>query len=284
MKTNPHADPRTEKRLAYDAAAAMLARQDGDSLRYAALELRRCIEAVVYEKLKVYNILLPEGSIHQWKPPQAFDALLAIDPGAEDTFTYAIAPEKEFGKIAEGPYRTVGVDERPRAKWLKKTWNTLGSYLHAEWPFSRAATPLGSARLFFEKTLADLAPMVNNSFTAMTSTNIEFPCAGCGENVKVMEKAVESSRTALCLNCGMPYQAEKSDESLTFFPDRPPFTCDCGASTYVSPRQVKIGYNFSCRSCNQPFQIVGVEWKFAAVVDDSALPEFKGEMKAEPPN
>ncbi len=277
MKTNPSADPTVEKRLAYDAAAAMLARQDGDSLRYAALELRRCIEAIVYEKLKVYDILLPEGSVHQWRPPQAFDALIAIEPGAEDPYTYAIAPQKEFGKMAEGPYRTVGVDERPRGKWIKKTWNKLGPYLHAEWPFSLADRPRASARPFLEKTLADIAPMVNNSFTAMISRNIEFPCAGCGEKVKVMEKAVESSRTALCLTCGMPYQAEKSDGNFTFLPDHPPFICDCGASTHVSPQLVKIGYKFSCRSCNQLFQIVGVEWKFDAVVDDSASPASEEE-------
>ena len=45
MKTNSYADPRTEKRYAYEAAAALLAKEDQDSLRYAALELRRCIEA-----------------------------------------------------------------------------------------------------------------------------------------------------------------------------------------------------------------------------------------------
>jgi len=272
MKTNPYADPTTEKRLAYNAAGAMLARQDADSLRHAALELRRCIEAIVYEKLKVYGVLLPEGSVHQWQPPQAFDALIAIEPGAEDTYTYAIAPEKEFGKMADGPYHAVGVDERPKGKWIKKTWNKLGAHLHAEWPFSRASKPPASARPFLEKTLADIMPLVNNSFTAMISMNVEFRCVGCGENVTVMETAVETSRTALCLTCGMPHRAEKSDEGFTFFPDCPPFTCDCGASTYVSPQQVRIGYNFSCRSCNQRFQIVGVEWKFAALVDDSAPP------------
>jgi hypothetical protein len=47
MKTNPHADPSTKKRLAYNAAAAMLARQDGDSVRYAALELAGAIRLVV---------------------------------------------------------------------------------------------------------------------------------------------------------------------------------------------------------------------------------------------
>lgn len=134
-------------RLAYEEAAAMLAKQDDGSLRYAALELRRCIEAIVYQKLKVYGTLLPEGSVHQWQPPQAFDALIALEPGAEETYTYAIAPESEFGKITQGPYRAFGVDERPRGKWIKKTWNKLGSHLHAEWPFSRADNPSLAARV-----------------------------------------------------------------------------------------------------------------------------------------
>jgi hypothetical protein len=270
MKTNPYADPTTEKQLAYDAAAAMLAREDDDSLRYAALELRRCIEAIVYEKLEVYDTLLPDGSVHRWQPPRAFDALIAIEPGAEETHAYAVAPEKEFGKISEGAYRAVGVDKRPSAKWIKKTWNKLGSHLHAEWPFARAEKPHTSARTFLKKTLADIAPMARNSFTAMISMNIEFPCAGCGENVRVMEKVVESSRTACCLTCGMPYRAEESDGNFTFIPDLPSFTCHCGASTYVSPQQVKIGYRFSCRSCDQLFHIVGVKWQFAALIDDSS--------------
>ena len=125
MKLNPNADPINEKHHAYDAAAALLAKQDDASLRYAALELRRCIEAIVYAKLRVYGDLLPEGSVHQWQPPRACEALIAIEPCAEATFTYAIAPETEPGKISAGPYHTVGVDERPKAKWIKKTWQKL---------------------------------------------------------------------------------------------------------------------------------------------------------------
>ena len=276
MKTNPNADPGIEKRLAYDAAVGMLARQDSDSLRYAALELRRCIEAIVYEKLKAYGVLLPEGSVRQWQPPQAFDALIAIEPRAENTYTYAIAPETEFGKMAEGPYTAIGVDERPRGKWIKDTWHKLGAQLHAEWPFSRPR-PRASSRPFLEKTLADIAPMVSNSFTAMFSMTVEFRCAGCGENVKVMKEAVESSGTALCLTCGMPYRVEGSDEDISFVPAPPPFTCDCGASTHVSPQPVKIGYRFSCRSCNRLFQIVGVEWRYEAVAADSGSPESEEE-------
>jgi hypothetical protein len=267
MKLNPNADPINEKHHAYDAAAALLAKQDDASLRYAALELRRCIEAIVYAKLKVYGDLLPEGSVHQWQPPRAFEALIAIEPCAEATFTYAIAPETEPGKISAGPYHTVGVDERPKAKWIKKTWQKLGFYLHADWPFA-VHKPKSSPRQFLEKTLADIGPLVNNDFSSMLSMKIHFECAGCGTTVKVMEKAVESSREAVCLTCGMLYRANKSGDSFSFIPGPPPFTCECGASTYVPFKDVKIGYRFSCRSCSRMFDVYGVEWK-CAVADDT---------------
>src|ERR1035438_382575 len=112
MKLNPYADPINEKHHAYDAAAALLAQQDDASLRYAALELRRCIEAIVYAKLKIYGDLLPYGSVHQWQPPQAFDALIAIEPDAEATFTYAISPQTEPGKMPEVPFKAIGVDRK----------------------------------------------------------------------------------------------------------------------------------------------------------------------------
>ena len=107
---NIHADPTAEKREAYDAASVLLAKRDDCSLRYAALELRRCMEAIVYEKLKVYDVLLPEGSVHQWQPSQAFDALIAVEPNAQETCTLSIAIEQEPGAPAAGPYRTIGTE------------------------------------------------------------------------------------------------------------------------------------------------------------------------------
>jgi hypothetical protein len=266
MRTNSYADPTTEKRRAYDAATALLGEQDDDSLRYATLELRRCIEAIVYEKLKVYGNLLPEGSVHQWQPPQALDALIAIEPDAETTFTYAIAPQTHPAKMPGEPLKPIGVDERPKAKWVKKTWQKLGFYLHADWPFA-ADKPKASPRPFLEKTLSDLAPLVNSAFSAMMAMTTEFMCSGCGLTVKVMTSAVEKSREAVCLMCGMRYRAEESNGDFTFFEEQPPFTCECGTATFVPPKELKIGHKFSCRSCSQTFEIVAVDWKYTVCED-----------------
>ena len=53
------ADPVFEMNEAFDAAKSILERSDEESIRYSALELRRCIEAIVYGKLKIYQELLP---------------------------------------------------------------------------------------------------------------------------------------------------------------------------------------------------------------------------------
>jgi hypothetical protein len=263
MPINHRADPDHEKREAFNAASALLAKNDGSVLRYVALELRRCIEAIVYQKLMIYGDLLPEGSVNQWQPPQAFDALIEIEPNAQETRTFAVAPQTDPTKFPDSPFKAIGVDQRPKARWIKETWHKLGSYLHADWPFAKK--PKSRDRSFLEATLSDLTPLVNSSFSGMMSSNIAFVCAGCGHPVKVMAKAVEQSLAAVCLTCGMPYRAESSSDSFTFFPSEPPFTCECGAATFVPPKQIRQGYKFGCRSCDRNFQVVGFDWKYVVL-------------------
>lgn len=275
MKQNEKADPSSEKGEAYTAAVALLAKSDDSSLRYAALEVRRCMEAVVYEKLKAYGTLLPEGSVYQWQPPQAFDALIDIEPNAELSGTIAVAIQPGFGKPPEGPWQKIGTDERPKAKWLRKTWHKIGFYLHADWPFgTKARSPL---RPFLEKTLAELTVFVNTTFTMTVSMSIDFVCSSCGAPVKVMERAVETNRQATCLSCGIRYRAEKENGSFTFYPDEPPFDCECGAKTFLPNRHLKAGYRFSCNGCKKEFQIFGIDWKVGPATSTGRAEERDGE-------
>jgi hypothetical protein len=266
MALNSNADPISEKREAYNAAIDLLAKGDETSLRYAALEFRRSIEAIVYAKLRVYDVLLPEDSVRKWQPPQALDALIVLEPNAEETFVISVALETEPGKLAPGPYQQIGIDERPKAKWIKKTWHKLGYYLHAEWPFG-SLKPRTSLRQFLEKTRDDLLPFINNSFTAVTSMSIEFTCANCGAKVKIFEKAIDDSNyKPTCLSCGVRYRTEKeAGGRIVFYPDEQPLTCECGRQNFVPSHYVKLGYRLPCRACHRTFEVVDIEWKYVVL-------------------
>jgi len=260
MKNNRLANPSLEKRQAHQAAKALLDQQNDAVLRYVALELRRCIESVVYEKLQIYGSMLPEGSVYKWQPAQAFDVLIEIEPDAEETFTVAMAQQEAPDKPATTAIKTIGVDVRPKARWVKKLWNKLGSYLHAEWPFGKSNKPEGLPRDFLDKALADLTPFVSTSFTMTMSNIVDFPCRFCRATVKVMTQAVESTSRAICFGCGMRYRAEKAQSEFIFFPDEPTLTCECGAETPVQSQRTKVGYRFPCLGCERVFEVASVDW------------------------
>ena len=47
-----------------------------ESLRYACLELRFCIEAIVYAKLDAYSSYVPAVVFEKWQPNHAMKMLL----------------------------------------------------------------------------------------------------------------------------------------------------------------------------------------------------------------
>ena len=98
-------DPSYEKREAFNAARELLSRNDDDVLRYVALELRRCIEAVVYEKLWGYHDWIPVDAARTWQPPQAFKALLVMEPDADKSASVAVGLQKDPGVPSAGPFQ-----------------------------------------------------------------------------------------------------------------------------------------------------------------------------------
>jgi hypothetical protein len=77
--------------------------------------------------------------------------------------TYGIAPQTEPDKLPDVPFRNIGTDRRTKGKRVKKLWNSLGAYLHAEWPFSKKQGK-GPSRTSLENMLKELEPLVSNSF------------------------------------------------------------------------------------------------------------------------
>jgi hypothetical protein len=255
-------DPFFEKQEAFEAAQELLSRNDDAVLRYAVLELRRCLEAIVYQKLKVYEEFLPPDSLRSWQPPQAFRALLRIEPDADESGRVAIAPEKwTDGIVTTGPFTSIGIDNRPKSDWLSKTWNKLGFFLHALSPFVRTKKG-GIQREYLDTVLGELRRFVHGDVTVQITPVVRFNCPECQCEVIAGERLLEKIPEATCANCGAVYAAQKETEhTFRFFLENPTLECEsCKKAIYVPETALAIGHRFSCRRCGQKYEIHEQAW------------------------
>jgi hypothetical protein len=259
--------PTDEKVQAYNAAKELLAQGKDELFRYVALELRRCIEALVYEKLEAYRKWISEKLARTWQPPQAFKALLEIDPGGQDDGAFAVAAQEQLDGPPKMPFRVIGTDRRPRVKWLTDTWNKLGSDLHANWPYSRK-TERGDSREFYERVLSELEPFLANHFTAAMTNTIDFKCSECGQTVVISQEGLKLAGHATCLNCWLRYSHREQDGAPYFFLEEPSIECvECHKQIYVPSAELKDGYEFQCRNCNTQFRAVVDRWGVQRLVE-----------------
>jgi hypothetical protein len=263
-------DPNTEKRHAFDLAKRLLSQNDQDSTRYSVLELRRCIEAVVYEKLWAYRERIPVEAARRWQPPQAFKALLLMEPDADQTFTIAVAAEDKPGVMAQGPWTTLGIDLRPKSSWLTKTYNKLGFFLHARSPFERPDGQTDEKRAsglreFLEKTLLEIEPFVQQSFTVTLANVITFTCSVCHTEINANARGIEQSGEVTCLNpdCGCRFYAVKVGNDFTFQLDSSVAPCpECKKEIPLPTQKLREGFQFSCPSCKRKFEVKHPVWEF----------------------
>lgn len=62
--------------------------------RYACLELRQCIEALAYSKLKAYKDRIPSSLLSKWQPGQAIKILSELEPDSKKNSKTTICSEK----------------------------------------------------------------------------------------------------------------------------------------------------------------------------------------------
>lgn len=263
--------PIDEKRDAFRRAEGLLAQSQNEILRYAILEVRRCLEAVVYEKLWAYKDRLPAEIAKKWQPPQAFKALIAIEPDAGRTSIIRIAEETEFGVAAEGPYKQLGVDFRPDVKWLTKTYNKLGQFLHAEFPFATAsifADP-DKVRTELREVVEKIRPFVEKTFTWAVAEIISFECVACKELVLANKKGVDATGYATCHNhgCGVRYLVKgKQGEDFDLEPESCSIVCpECGGQILFPAHKLSADYEFSCSGCHCRYRVAH-EWVYKKIM------------------
>jgi DNA-directed RNA polymerase subunit RPC12/RpoP len=266
--------PIDEKLDAFHRAVKLLDQHQDETLRYAALEVRRCLEAVVYEKLWAYKNRLPTEMIREWRPPQAFKALIAIESGARHTSIISVAKQKAFGMATEEPYKQLGIDLRPDVKWLEKTWHKLGKFPHAEFPYDPAeafAEP-DKVRTMLLELVEKIRPFVKTTFTSTVAEIISFECTACGDIVLANKKSIETTGYITCLNprCELRYLVkEKHGEDFEFELENYSADCsECGEQILLPKHKLSTGYEFSCLSCHCHYQ-VDHEWTYRKITESN---------------
>lgn len=255
-----------DKRQCVARAKELLLTNTPQALRYAALELRTCMELHTYEKLRSFTDFVPESVLRTWQPPQAVKALLEFDETADQSFTIEVGVETTFGEVPKDMH-LLGHHKALPLKWLRKHYNKVGALLHAPieappvFPLAEHATYLGE--VVTELDSATSGTILGGRFTDA----YRLVCGECGKVMARNRVAVKAGKTAVCFTpgCDAEYRATAvEEESATFAPVQTGFKCSgCETQIRLFDRRLKVGASFACPSCGKRHSIIGHNWVYA---------------------
>ncbi len=249
-------------------AQALMAEATPASLRYAALELRLCIEALTYEKLRSFSAMVPEDVLRTWQPPQAVKALLEFEPRADRTFVLHAGVEEPYGKPAQD-MKYVGTHSSLRLGWLRKHYNKLGNLLHVPAVGDSRAPDVTALKTYLSDVIADLQEPLQSGITGGAFREVfQFTCSACGKPVIANAEAVREKSKAICLSpqCKAEYFARLDETGeATFELMVTVFECvgeGCDGAVPIENRKLDVGMEFACPRCGLKHGIFERQWGY----------------------
>jgi hypothetical protein len=255
-----------------ERAKVLLASGDDASLRYACLELRYCMEAVTYEKLRAYAPRLPPDILSMWQPPQLVKALLELEGDADQEYTVAIKPTG-----SSQPFQIMGEHRTFATKWIRKHYHSIGSYLHAPKDITPGRRPRQiepqELRQYLEDVIAECTRVAESSITSTLAEVVVFDCQLCDhKTVTNLESAKRRGRVS-CLHpeCEADYVVSTAEDGALYFrPDGWVFPCQaCRFQMLVPSKRLVADHEFSCNACGRRHKLVK-DWYYAIEVERGA--------------
>jgi hypothetical protein len=252
-------------------ARRLLASDDSAALRYACLELRLCMEAVTYEKLRAYASRLPADVLSRWQPPQAVAALLELEGGADEEYTIAIGLRRDG---VTGPMEVIGEHRTFATAWLRKHYHKLGSFLHVPnvKERERRSEPIAlqDLREYLEDIVRECERVMQSSITSALAPVVEFTCQLCRRKNIANGESARSRGRASCLQLGCEAEhsvSEGEHGSLYFRLAGSIFPCqECGHEQLIPAKFLTEGHEFGCEDCGRRHKLVDRVWRYAAEV------------------
>jgi predicted RNA-binding Zn-ribbon protein involved in translation (DUF1610 family) len=259
----------------HERAKLLIAEGTIVSLRYAALELRYCMEAITYEKLGASASHIPPHIVDTWQPPQAVKMLLEYEPEADKGFVIFAGIEEEYGKPSSN-MEFVGEHKAFGFSWLRKHYNKVGGYLHNSQKKETKTESATEVQTYLRSVADEIEHVLKGSIIGGWMDNVhKIDCVRCGQPVIAGDKTLKKTRDIYCHNpnCRAEYFANVDAEhgSVSFVLKVTRFDCaKCGVEIPIENRMIDIGYEFKCDKCATKHRIEERQWGYSAETEPNA--------------
>lgn len=250
-------DFKQRARMSLERAKQLLAAVDPHSTRYAALELRMSLEALTYDRAQAYESDLPPKEYLTWQPSKLLQALMEIDPNADQSAKLFIGieevrdqPAKEFGFMGEENVLSL--------KTIKAHYDALGSFLHS--PTRKQLESGDEGKLGkLKQRCAILVGEVEKALSGnmqhlRLGLSVEFQCRRCGIQISRMISPVSGKRKTYCFHCHAEYELSHDTESgeTTAMAKLIGTKCaHCQSGHGIWNDDLKSGYSWTCEECGK---------------------------------
>lgn len=232
-------------------------------LRYAALELRMCIEAIVYNLLKLHRSEASLSLMGTWQPDKMLKELAETVRGITGRHDVEITIP-EVGSVSFSEYRLDG-------PWVRRRYQKLGSLLHV--PMLRQLENDSDSKP--EKIQAQCEEIIQVLSSVLGSEGFDikldrlcgWPCGhdGCAYVIERDFDWFDTHRETTCPECGAVHIVEKGSDYIKNKIKTGDWLCTtCGTVNQTAIHKAVPGSIITCRFCEDSFELFNLT-KFRAI-------------------
>ncbi|KFZ36413.1 hypothetical protein HR45_16455 [Shewanella mangrovi] len=220
---------------------------------YACLELRFCIEAIVYQKLLHGIDELPNTIVETWQPNKAlkmlveFDRLTATDCSIEVNLSNSIEPPKDGWLL-------LGQQKLPPVRWLNKSYNKLGNFLHLVEPKKVGSSNSKSIKESVLEIAEQLEEYVKGNIVINFRGLSLSRCPLCEQDIAFSLQNLRNGDICKCsnYNCGALLKVTVNEQSqeINLSCDIFDIECQrCHSEIAIHESTIRKLETFKCSSC-----------------------------------
>jgi DNA-directed RNA polymerase subunit RPC12/RpoP len=240
----------------FENARALSESKEDSQLRYCCLELRYCIEAIVYKKLSAFRDI-PNTITETWQPHKAIKMLSKIDEFAdkyckvEINFCQSNIPPID-GWIA------LGEQKIPSVQWLTKNYSKLGSFLHLPKPNESESFNTEKIKKCVIDVLYGVEQYVNTDIWIRASGIELQACLECSEDLIFDRNQLKEGDVVECDSCKFRYRVKsKGGNKLTLSYTVHDVKCGrCGEMLQIDDQKIMKNREFVCGFCGEDHVVV----------------------------